>query len=501
MSSSFNYQNSHSRHEEFKKLSKDIFIYGLGIVANKMVSFFLIPLYTAYLLPWEYGMRALTTSLEHFLFPLATLGFVQALIADYYATQSSEERRKVVSTAFFPVTLIGFIIGITMSLFSSELSRLLFQRELKGIMVLFSIYFAFNLPSFIFHSFLRARVQPKLYTFFIFSKSVVRVLLISLFLALLKKGLKGTYISDALVVMVYFSFMLPLIFRYTKSVKFSKRWWISMLKYGLPLVPASIFHWLQTFSDRFLISYLVGLESVGIFAVAAQFSSVLTFIITPFFMTWLPYAFSIKDREDKGRYYSRALTYYLLVGMVLWLGVSGISKEFIPLIAKDSSYWEASQYIPILTFSILLYGAAHILATPINVFRKTIYYSLGILLSGIANLLCNLVLLSRIGIMGAAIASLVCYLTACSFFHFISQKIYPIRYEGKRIGMIVIIGIFLYPILSSILLKVVWISLLIKLLLSISLLPLILYLLGFFTKEEKEIILKYIKRWQKRYVL
>ncbi len=489
-------QNSLLRLGEFKKLSKDTLIYGLGNAANRMVSFFLIPIYTAYLATWEYGIRSLTTSLEQFLFPFATLGFVQALIADYYATEAIEERRRVVSTAFLSVTIMGFIIGLSMFLFSGGLSKLLFQREFKDIMVLFSIYFAFNLPSLIFYSFLRARVQPRLYAFFTFSKSIIRILLISLFLILLKKGLKGAYISDALVMMIYFPFILFLILKYTKGLKFSKKWWISMLKYGLPLVPATIFHWLRTFSDRFLISYLIGLGSVGIFSVAVQFSSVVSFIlIAPLSMAWLPYAFSIKDREDKGRYYSRALTYYLFVGMILWLVVSGISREFIPLIAKNPSYWQASQYIPILTFGILLYGAGYILATPINVFRKTIYISLGTLFSGIANISCNFLLLPKIGIMGATLASLICYLTVCLFFYFIAQRIYPIRYERRRIAMVAIIGILLYLILSSILLKTIWLSLLLKIVLSISLFPLILYLLGFFTKDEKRIILHYIKRW------
>lgn len=483
---------------EFKRLSKDTLIYGLGNAANRMVSFFLLPIYTAYLATWELGVRDLTTSLEHFLFGLATLGFIQALIADYYATEDTEERRRVVSTAFFSVTLMGFIIGISMFFFSGGLSKLLFQREMRGIMVLFSIYFAFNLPSLIFYSFLRARVQPKLYAFFVFSKSVVRIVLISLFLIFLKRGLKGVYVSDALLMIIYFPLMLLIIFKYIKGLKFSKKWWISMLKYGLPLVPAAVFHWLRTLSDRFLINYLIGLGDVGIFSVATRFSSVLSFmLIAPLSMSWLPYAFSIKDREDKGQYYSRALTYYFLIGMILWLLVSGICKEFIPLIAKNPDYWQASSYIPILAFGILIYGAGLILATPINVFRKTIYISLGTLFSGIANIACNLLLIPKIGIMGAAFASLICYITVSLFFYFTAQKIYSIKYEAKRIAMIMITGILLYLLLSNILLGTLLASLFIKFILSVFLLPLILYILGFFTKDEKGIISGYIKKRRK----
>jgi O-antigen/teichoic acid export membrane protein len=195
--------------KDFKSLTKDTLIYGIGNASDRIIRFVLLPLYAAYLPIASYGIRNLTVPLYEILKIIILLSIDQAVIADYYKAKSAEERRTVVSTGFTFSVITSFLIGGLTFLFAPQLARLMAfdTPDAVAILRLFAIFTALTPPNFIFLSFLRCERRPGAYSIFSIAKSLAKVGLMVIFLVVLKRDLVGVYQVD--VVMEEFGQHVP----------------------------------------------------------------------------------------------------------------------------------------------------------------------------------------------------------------------------------------------------------------------------------------------------
>ena len=98
---------------ELKKLSKHTLIYGTGILLGKAIGFFLIPLYTHYLTPKDYGILELLDLTGYIIGYFVGLGIDQAILRYYNITNKKEERDEVLSTALiFNIFFGTFLVSV-----------------------------------------------------------------------------------------------------------------------------------------------------------------------------------------------------------------------------------------------------------------------------------------------------------------------------------------------------------------------------------------------------
>jgi O-antigen/teichoic acid export membrane protein len=412
------------------------------------------PLYAAYLSADRFGIRSLTTALYGVLQILIVLALDQGVIADYYETKSDEERRKVVSTGFTFSVVSSILIGGLTFLLAAPIAKIMGIDLVEGIpiMRLFSVYTILTPPTFVFLSFLRSDRRPWTYSIFSFIKSVVRVGLMTLFLVVLKRELLGVFEAEAIVAVVFFPILLITVYVYTKGIKFSFKSLWSMIQYSLPLIPTAAFVWIRNLSDRFLIKVLlppnVSQEAVGVFSFAVNFPNILSFLlVVPLALAWVPYAFSIKDRPDLPNFISRILTYFLFLAGLALIVFGGPSFEWLRIVAKRPEYWQGTVLIPLLLLGICIYGAYYVIATPCNLARKTIFFTISTLISAAVTLLANILLLPLMGLTGSAVASLLSYIAMFLPMFFFSRRLLKIPYEVKRIVIVSIVSVVITTVL------------------------------------------------------
>jgi O-antigen/teichoic acid export membrane protein len=215
-------------------------------------------------------------------------------------------------------------------------------------------------------------------------------------------------------------------------------------------------------------------------------------IIGPFTTAWAPFLWSVSKKDNAKEIYSKILTYFFLVSMFVALGLSSLSKEVITIMTT-SSYHDAYLIVPIIALSYVLYGCYFILFVGINLKKKTKYQPFIVGFGAIINLILNFLFIPKYGMYGAAIATLISYLTLPITTHFISKKIYPIEYEWIRLIKIFLISLFIFIICLLISIDSVIISGFIKTILIIVSYPSLLYIFRFFRKDEKEKIKQLIK--------
>ena len=285
-------------------------------------------------------------------------------------------------------------------------------------------------------------------------------LLVSLnvvYVAVLHYKVAGIVQSSVITSFVIFLGVFFLLFR-KSGFAFSKTKLRQLLNFGLPLIPGGIAFWMLTLADRYLLKFLSNIEQVGYYEIGYKFGMILSMVlIHPFRTAWLPFMFSIQKDPNAKRVYSSVLTYYLGLAIFIWLGISALGREMV-MLTTIPKFYPAFQVIPFIAFANIFYGIYYTVDVGVLVKGKTGAYAI---ITGIGALLdigLAVVLIPAHGMMGAAFAKIVAYITLAVLMYWVAQRYYPIHYEISRIVRMLIIGGLLFGATLLIELDSLWIS-------------------------------------------
>ena len=114
--------------EELKNLSKHSFVYMLGSIASRMIGFIMIPVYTRFLTPTDYGILELVSLTIDIVGMLAVLGINSAITRFYYDYKEQNERDEVITTALISTFALAMIPTTILIMNANWLSSLVFDK-------------------------------------------------------------------------------------------------------------------------------------------------------------------------------------------------------------------------------------------------------------------------------------------------------------------------------------------------------------------------------------
>jgi len=415
------------------RLSQHSIIYGLGVVASQLVGFFLIPVYTRYLTPANYGTLQVFQTTLSVLGIVFVMGLGSALFRSYFLHDDPEKKKEVVSTAFLFLTVTSVLLTLLLVSLAGSFSSLFFNsgEYTSYFRVIFLTLFC-NTGIVIGLAVLRAREEPTRYALVTVSQVVLSISLNIAFVVALHRGVLGILESGLITAAVIYLALIASVIR-KASFGFSLDELKRMLAYGLPMVPSGFATWILTLSDRYFLKFLSTSTELGLYSLGYNFGLVISaLLVGPFQTAWVPFMFSISKQENARQIYSRVLTYFLLVAMFAALALSVLSKEVIAIMATPE-FRNAYKVIPLIALSYVLWGCYYVLAVGINLEGKTRPLALFVVVAGVLNLGLNYLLIPHYGMMGAAGATLICYFMLPISSFFISQRYYKVNYEWGRI--------------------------------------------------------------------
>lgn len=467
---------------EFKTTLKHTSIYGMGNILKKGAAFFMIPVYTRFLTPSEYGTLELLELVLDVVTLMVGLRLGEAVIRYYHHYETREDKMAVVSTGFF------FCVGITVLAvlicqgLASTVSGVVFgdtahTAYLRWIFICLGCQLLYLVPEV----FLIIEKRSVTYSGLSFATFILALCLNILFLVVLKMGIWGMIYSMVITKLTYmalvFGFVLP---RLPLAFSFSKL--RQMVRFGLPLLPGVLSLFVINFSDRFFIQQFSDSHDLGIYSLGYKFGILLVVLITdPFFRIWNTQRYEIAGRPDGSIVIGRYFTYYLAALTTLALGLCLFSGSIIYFMA-DASFHASSAIIPLIAVSYIFQGIAGFATVGIMVTYKTRYILFANLVTAAVNIGLNAFLIRYWGIYGAAVSTIVSYAFLFALVATLSQRLYRIRFEFLRLaklvgfaGLVAILGANIHgPGLWDIGVKGVMFLLF----------PLGLWLGCFFTKEE-----------------
>jgi len=195
-----------------------------------------------------------------------------------------------------------------------------------------------------------------------------------------------------------------------KLPKFSKI--REFLKFGLPTLPLTISSWVVVSSDRYIIAYFLGVTFVGSYSAGYALGNIITLFLLPFGVVLFPYVSKLYDegKEDDVKTILRySLKYFLLFAIPSVFGLSLFSKQLLTIFSTPEIAFQGYIITPFIALSNLLYGMYVFFVQPFFLIKKTKVLGITWIASAAVNLGLNIVFVPRIGIIGAAITTLIAY--------------------------------------------------------------------------------------------
>ncbi len=463
---------------QLTRLGRQSIIYGAGGLIQRVLAVLLLPIYTRYLTPSDYGTVETLIALTTVLVIVLRLGISTAFIRFYFDSKDPVRRRLVLRTSFwFTMTMatVGLVLGLALS---PEIASGLFGSSGEALVVaaaFVGLWAQMNWEQML----ALFRVEERAVAFV--SATLVNIgVTIAATLTLvvaLDKGALGVIVGNFTGTLVVYVLLLGYR-REQLGLQVDRDLLRAMNRYGLPLVPSALMLWVTNFSDRFLLLKLADSAEVGLYSVGVRVASAMALLLTAFRMSWPPFAYSIEDDREAKATYSFVLTYVMTFMTWVATGLALLSPWLVDLIAAPE-FSRSSDVVGPLAFSVVLFSGYVVVAIGLGRTKRTQFNWVVTGAAAIVNVGLNVTLIPRYGMMAAAFATLAAYATMFVGMVWWARRVFPVSWQWRRVLTAVGIGVATVAVG-----KLAGAGLVVALVLSLAY-PLVLGLTGFYLPAER----------------
>lgn len=417
-----------------RQLGKHTLVYTAGIIIGKVASFVMLPVYTRYLTPADYGVLELLGMTIDVIGMITSIGIVTGVFKFYSEDNNQTGKNAVISTA--ALSAVG--LAAATCLFGFSLAPLM-TRMIFGplghplyLRLYFLIYF---LQTFEYLPFLLIRAENRSVLFVTVNaaKLIVTLSLNILFVVYLRMGIEGVLIGNIIATSAT-AVTLSGYLIHRVGIRFSNEKFRKMLRFGSSIVPWSLASFVLVFSDRFFLNYYTNTTTVGIYSLAYKFAFLLSVLAyTPFETVWTAQRFEIAKRPDAQGVFARVFLYVNVVLGAIALVLCLFIRDFLSVMSNHA-FLPAYRLVPLLVAAQVVFVWASYWSTGIYVSGRTKVMASGSIVLVAITLLLNYLLIPGLGGFGAAWATLGAYAARFSWIYFFAQRYYPIRYDWGEIA-------------------------------------------------------------------
>lgn len=320
-------------------------VYGIGGMANRLISLLLLPIFTAYLTPTDYGLVGMLAMSGMVLTPVFSLGFGTSIGVCYFNTQSLEERKAIIWNSFLCLAPSAALMLCSGWLFSRAISSLLLNNGEYSRLVILSL--ATTAVNVIIQPFqLKLQFEQKARAFVIFSfVSLLVTTVVSVYeVVWLKKGVTG--LLEAQLIGQLFSLIIFSAGTFkSKLPRFTGQIVKELLRHGIPMVPSFFFIFIIQNGVRYFLEVYYGLHEVGIFTVGTNLGMFMGMLTGAFISSWTPYALAFSDKQDEARVLFGRITYYYMLVFGFLTALFFFFAKSVVILFVNVSFYESYKII------------------------------------------------------------------------------------------------------------------------------------------------------------
>lgn len=392
-----------------KRLGVNTILVFLGKAGSSLIGLLMLPFYTHWLTPADYGTTDLVFTYTSIL--VSVLSCCMADSVFIYAKGASEDDRKkyystgllfliVSSIIFVVVTLVVRMIG-----YRFDIDGVIFEHA--WFILAITVCNALQLYT---QAFTQSIDKMKVFTLtgIVFTISIA----LSSFVLLPTMGLTGylwSYVF-ANVVSSVFSLVMSKSYRYLSAGDIDKSKCRELLIYGIPIIPNTIMWWLVSGINRPIMETSLGLAAVGLFAVANKIPAVISMLCGIFNTAWSITMLEEYGKMDFNEFFNKIVKTIFFILVLAGVFISIFSREIITIFAAKE-YIEAWKYVPFLVFSVLLQNLSGLIGGIFSAQKKSKYFFYSSIWGAGTSLIFTYLLISKMGMNGVCLAMIISFLS------------------------------------------------------------------------------------------
>jgi O-antigen/teichoic acid export membrane protein len=408
-------------------------IYGLGTLLLQMANVVLLPLYTRYLSPADFGtLEILNRTGQIIGIFFMVNGIVSATFTFYCQAKTAEERQRVTSSllALSGILLLGG--GFLVVTFAQPLGSLLgvAGASLTAIGILVPFFDATVLIPMLL---LQARTQSVFFICVSLAMFICRVIMLVIAVACLGWGIWGV-LGASIANAALFGAALNLRELWKQPFRPDVQIMCNAARFGFPFLFTGICGFIATAGDRFFLAKTVGVDELGVYALGYKLALAVGVVsFTPLFKVWSVRVYGVLVQHDAAVRFGHVFTLILGAYLFVGLGLCAFIDDVVALLASPA-YRKASSVVAPLVLAQFFCCAATLMDGVFYAFRETRWKAWLALAS--AGVMCTLyaILIPRFGATGAAYASLGGFAFHAAATLGISQRVFRIQYETARLA-------------------------------------------------------------------
>jgi O-antigen/teichoic acid export membrane protein len=429
--------------DKIAQLARSSLIYGLGNYGVKLVGFLLIPVYTRYLSPADYGVMALVSTFGQALFIFLNLGQSTALFRFYYDDDTAAGRQRVIAGSLWIVILVSTPLAIIALVLSRPTAGALLGEGTFAPLVAIGILTVvcrqvLRLPFAV----LRAEERDTRYAAWSIARTALSAGLAVTFVVGFHMGVRGVLLSALAAEAICCLILLPDIVGALR-VGWAGKEMREQLTFGVSLVPGAMSTFALDLSDRFFLRHYGSLGEVGLYSLGYRFGEIISFVVSAIQLAWPQFVFSNRRSPHAQRLYSYATTYWFAGMLFLCLGISVLAPEAIRLMAAPA-FHRAAIVVPLVALAYLAEGLCYVGTIGIMLQKRPLVRSAAVAAAAIVNTVLNVLLIPRYGMLGAAWATFIGFAVQAVIQVTVALRYYPIPYQWARMGKLLGLAGVLY---------------------------------------------------------
>lgn len=385
----------------YKNLISNTLILGAGTFASKVIVLFMMPLYTLWLSPEEFGIADIVSQTANMIIPVACIGICEGI---FRFTLDGDRRETVFSTGICTLavgTAVTFAVLPVLTLF----------EVLDGYVLLIGAYVACANIHSACAQYIRAQGKTTLFALQGIINTALIVVLNIFFLSVFSLGSLGYVLSviigDLTVTVIIV--LVSKLYRDFSVKRFDKAVFSEMLRYSLPCVPSTMLWLITSVSDRYIVNYYCDMSATGLYAASYKIPTLLTLVGTVFIEAWQFSAVKDATEEERSTFFGNVYKFYLSFVFLAASLLIGGAKIFTDILLADS-YYDSWEFVPVLVAATVFSVLTSFMGSVYFLEKKSVLSMLTAMAAALINIVLNFIMIPTHGAFGAAVATLVSYL-------------------------------------------------------------------------------------------
>ncbi|ASV30186.1 oligosaccharide flippase family protein [Maribacter cobaltidurans] len=410
---------------------------------SKGIAFLLIPFYSFVIEPEDFGLIAIL-QLFFTIFFLVISYSLSSTFDKFFFDEKYQSLQTLFSNLFL-LQIFAILIGsLIYLLFDSSIVTLL---DLENKEYLDWIFYTAVIAVFfpLVNSFLICSGQVKKAGLFSILISIIRSVMALLLVLNMEDKVLAILLAGFAEQIVGFLIAVPYYYKHLRLNKISKTLIAESALYASLFFPTSCSTFIVKFSDRFMIQYMLGYQSLGIYSMGTKLVNIPGQFISTVNKNFMPQIYQGISKGDN-RLINQLVRLFLAVIFIFIFGLIIFSTEIFYVIGTN--YKDSYNIFIILSLCAYINGYNLILQPVMTYFNKYVKYKSMIWVTvGIVNLILNILVIPDYGILGAAGVTTFSYLISIPFSYYYSKKAYKENYYIKWFSfsclLLIVLSIFM----------------------------------------------------------